>query len=144
MAELRNCRRCNKVFSYIAGIPVCPVCMKEDEKIFDEVSMYIRDNPGVPLSQVSKELNISYDKLMKYVKEGRLQIRAENGGFYKFCEKCGAMIMQGKFCKKCENHISAVLDVSKKDLQKKIEKDEKNRGDYRFLARDTDKKSSRE
>ena len=140
MAELKNCRRCNKVFSFIAGLQICPACMQEDERIFDEVSMYIRDNPGVPLSQVSKELKISYDKLIKYVKEGRLQIRAENGGYYKFCEKCGAMITTGKFCKKCEYHITAVLDVSKKNLQDKIEEGEKRKRDYRFLAHDLDSK----
>ena len=140
MAELKNCKRCNKVFSYIAGMPICPACTQEDERIFDEVSMYIRENPGVPLSHVSKELKISYDKLMKYVKEGRLQIRAENGGFYTFCEKCGAMTTQGKFCKKCEQHIATVLDVSKRNLQDKLEESEKNKRDYRFLARDSDVK----
>ncbi|MCL2060901.1 MAG: MerR family transcriptional regulator [Oscillospiraceae bacterium] len=140
MPELKNCRRCNKVFSFVAGLPICPSCTREDERIFDEVSMYIRDNPGVPLTVVSKELKISYDKLMKYVKEGRLQIRSESGAFYKFCEKCGEMIMHGKFCKKCERHISTVLDVSKKSLQDKIMESERNKGDYRFLAHDKDEK----
>ena len=138
--ELKNCRRCNKVFTYMAGLPICPACAKEDERIFDEVSEYIRENPGAPLSAVSNELNISYDKLLKYVKEGRLQIRAENGGFYRFCEKCGEMITDGKFCKHCEYHISTVLDVSKKNLLDKMEESEKLRGKYRFLARDNNKK----
>ena len=133
MSELKNCRRCNRVFPFLSGIPICPACAQEDEKIFDEVSMYIRDNPGVPLKIVSKELNISYDKLMKYVKEGRLQIRSDKGGFIQFCEKCGAMITQGKFCKRCEYHISTVLDTSKKKLLDKMEEAEKSKNDYRFI-----------
>ena len=141
MAELINCKRCNKVFTFLAGLPICPGCMQEDERIFDEVSMYLRENPGAPLSTVSKELDISYDKLMKYVKEGRLQIRADSGGYYKFCEKCGELITSGKFCKKCEQHIATVLDVSKRNLQKKIEEGEQRKRDYRFLAYDKDSKT---
>ena len=140
MSELKNCRRCNKVFLYLAGLPICPACIKEDEEIFDKVSFYIRDHPGVPLTVVSKELDISYDRLMKYVKEGRLQVRAENGEIYKFCEKCGEMITQGRFCKHCEDHISNVFDFSKRNLQNKIIESEKNKSDYRFLAHDSDEK----
>jgi len=140
MPELKNCKRCNKVFSYLAGLPICPSCAREDERIFKEVSAYIRDNPGVSLNVVAEELEISYEKLLKYVKEGRLQILAANGEYVGFCEKCGTMIMKGKFCKSCEYHISNVLDDSKRNLQKKIIEIEKNRNDYRFLALEPKKK----
>ena len=138
--ELKNCKRCNRIFTYMTGLPICPACVKEDERIFDEVSEYIRNNPGAPLSTVSKDLDISYEKLLKYVKEGRLQIRAESGGFYRFCEKCGEMIIEGKFCKHCEYRISTVLDASKKNLLDKMEENEILRSDYKFLARDIKKK----
>jgi len=140
MPELRNCRRCNKVFSYLAGLPICPDCVKEDERIFRDVSAYIRENPGVSLHDVSDKLEISYDKLIKYVKEGRLQVLASDGEFVNFCEKCGAMIKKGKFCKSCEYHISNVLDESKRNLQKKLVEIEKDRNDYRFLAHDAKKR----
>lgn len=136
MPELRNCKRCNKVFSYIGGLPICPSCTKEDEQIFDKVSLYIRDNPGVPLTVVSNELDISYDRLMKYVKEGRLQIRSANGGFIRFCEKCGAVVTSGRFCDDCEDHITTVLEVSKRNLQGKIDESSRSNSDYKFLAKD--------
>jgi hypothetical protein len=115
--------------------------MKEDEQIFEEVSVYVRDNPGVPLSVVAKELDISYDKLMKYVREGRLLVRTNNGGYAKFCEKCGEMINDGRFCPGCEDHINAVLETSKFALQSKIADYEKNKSEYRYHA--FDKKSGR-
>ena len=139
-AELKNCRRCNKIFLYMAGLPICPACAEEDEKIFELVCEFIRKNPGAPLSEVSKELEISYDKLLKYVKEGRLQIRSGNGGFYRFCEKCGEMITEGKYCDHCEYHISTVLDVSKKNLLGKMTGNDAQGSDYRFFARETIKK----
>jgi Zn finger protein HypA/HybF involved in hydrogenase expression len=139
MPELKNCRRCNKVFPFFAGLPICPACAQEDERIFREVSGYIREHPGVSLNVVSGELNISYDKLMKYVKEGRLQVLSGEGEFVSFCEKCGQMIKKGKFCQSCEYHISNVLDDSKRNLQNKLLQIEKNRSDYRFLATDPKK-----
>lgn len=132
MPELKNCRRCNKVFPYLAGLPICPACNKEDEKIFEEASMYIRDHPGVPLTVVSNELDISYDRLMKYVKEGRLQILSPKGEYIRFCENCGVAITGNRFCPSCEGHISGVLDTSKKKLQNSLEK-AKKRSDYRFI-----------
>ena len=140
MPDLKNCKRCNKVFLYTAGLPICPVCMDEDERMFKEVSLYIREHPGTPLSVVSTELQISYDKLMKYVREGRLQILASNGEYVRFCEKCGTAISKGKMCSACENHISGVLDISKKNLQKKLADAEKMSSAYRFIQSDTKKK----
>ena len=87
MPELKNCKRCNKVFPYLAGLQICQACTKEDEKIFADVSAYLRDNPGTPLSVVAEELGIGYDKLMKYVKEGRLIVRTQKGDVAHFCEK---------------------------------------------------------
>jgi len=112
----------------------------EDEKVFEKVSMYIRDNPGVHLHEVADELDIPYDTLLKYVKEGRLQIRSREGGFVSFCEKCGAMITKGRFCQSCENHISNVLDTSQRSLEGKVKEIEEKQSLYRYRASDAKKK----
>jgi hypothetical protein len=116
----------------MGGLPICPACTREDERIFEEVSAYIRDHQGVALCVVADELGISYEKLMKYVKEGRLQIRTNDGGFVMFCEKCGGMISKGKFCPKCENHITNVLEISQNSLKNKLT--EMNKSDYRYFS----------
>ena len=139
MPELRNCKRCNKVFSYVAGLPICPACVKEDERIFDEVSAYIREHPGVSLKETAAELDISYEKIMKFVREGRLQIRAANGEYVNFCEKCGAEITKGKLCESCESHITNVLDTSKKNLQGKLAEASGDRGGYHLFKSEAKK-----
>jgi len=140
MPELKNCRRCNRVFSYVGGLPICPACAKEDERLFEKVSMYIRENPGVPLNVVSEELDISFEKLMKYVREGRLQVRAPNGGFVMFCENCGAMIEKGKLCIECDRHINNVLDTSQRTLQRKLNAIEAKQAMYRYRSAEPPKK----
>ena len=134
MPELRNCKRCNKVFSYVAGLLICPACTKEDEKLFERVNMYIRDNPGAHLNVVAEELDIPYETLLKYVKEGRLQVRSADGSYVMFCEKCGTMIKQGRFCRECENRINNVLEVSQRSLQGKVHEIEERQSLYRYHA----------
>ena len=39
--NVKNCRKCGKVFNYIGGMPICPQCREELEKKFDTVKEYI-------------------------------------------------------------------------------------------------------
>jgi len=138
MAELRNCKKCNRIFSYFVGQPICPQCKKEEETLFEEVSRYVRDHPGLPLAMVAKEMDVSYDKLLKYVREGRLQVKGQDGKVVYFCEHCGEEIPSGRLCKECEDVVSKDLASSKQALMDKIEKGttsrEKNSaGGFRFL-----------
>ena len=139
MAELRNCRRCNRIFSYFVGQQICPQCQKEENTLFEEVSVYVRDHPGVPLAMVAKEMDTSYEKLLKFVKEGRLQIKDQDGKTIYFCEHCGEEVLNGKLCKSCESALSNDLENSKQSLMSKIknapsDQQAKNAaGGFRFL-----------
>ncbi|MDR1438678.1 MAG: MerR family transcriptional regulator [Clostridiales bacterium] len=145
MPELKNCRKCNRIFSYVTGPQICPSCQKEEEEIFDNVSMYVREHPGVPLTVVAKEMDVSYEKIIKYVREGRLQIKEPGGGVVKFCEKCGKEIPSGRFCKSCEAGLAKALESSKRELLDKVAGAESRPagagagGGYRFL-KDSNKK----
>ena len=125
MAELKNCRRCKRIFPYIAGVQICEVCKKEEEKLFERVWEFLRDNPGVSMAVVSEELGVPYDQLMKYIREGRLQIKAPDGSLIMFCEKCGEIIKAGKICEKCEKGLTRELQATAKDLKGKIEETQK-------------------
>ena len=135
MAELKNCRRCNKIFSYLVGPPICPQCQKEDERLFEEVSVYVREHPGVPLAMVAKEMDISYEKLLKFVREGRLQVKGHDGRVVYFCEHCGVEIPSGRFCKDCEKELTSGLSSSKQALMDQIQKEtpKKSEGGFRFV-----------
>ena len=137
MPELRNCKRCNRIFSHLVGPQICPQCQKEEDKKFEEVSLYVREHPGVPLAMVSKEMDISYEKLLKYVREGRLQVKGQDGKIVYFCERCGKELASGRLCKECEAGLSKELESSKQALMDKIQKGVPDRGKdsggYRFL-----------
>ncbi|MDR1062170.1 MAG: MerR family transcriptional regulator [Clostridiales bacterium] len=143
MPELKNCRKCNRIFSYITGPPICPNCQKEEEEIFEKVSMYIREHQDVPLTVVSKELDVSYEKILKYVREGRLQIKEPDGSILTFCEKCGKEIPSGRFCKSCEAGLAKALESSKRELLGKVTAQESKPagagGGFRFI-KDANKK----
>jgi len=127
MAELKNCRRCNRIFAFIAGMQVCQSCQMEEEKSFEMVSMYVRDHPGVSLNTVADELGLSFDVLMKYVREGRLQVRGPDGNSVNYCEKCGNELeakdahLGGRLCKSCEGGLSVDLEATRKRMAEKLE-----------------------
>lgn len=106
MPDIRNCRRCNKIFNYIGGLPICYDCKKQDEINFKRVKEYLYEHPGASLYEVSKELEISVQQIKVYLKEGRLEIVGESGNMFLECEKCGKSITTGRFCKECANEVA--------------------------------------
>ncbi|MDR1687469.1 MAG: MerR family transcriptional regulator [Clostridiales bacterium] len=97
--EIRNCPRCRKVFRYITS-PVCPDCEKEEEMLFETVVDYVRENPDSNLAAVSLATGVSAKKLLRYVREGRLEISKGMYGEVR-CEKCGVPIKKGRYCDSC-------------------------------------------
>lgn len=108
--EMRNCPRCKRIFSYINS-PICSDCEKEEEKIFESVREYIKVNPDSSLSIVSEETGVSPKKILKYVKEGKLEISKGMGlhGENK-CEQCGKPITKGKYCDTCVIKINQQVE----------------------------------
>ena len=41
--NVRNCRKCGKIFNYVSGLPICPACRDEAEKKFQVVKKFIRE-----------------------------------------------------------------------------------------------------
>jgi hypothetical protein len=40
MSNVRNCRRCGKLYNYIGGAPICSSCREKDEEDFKRVKVY--------------------------------------------------------------------------------------------------------
>ena len=121
MAELKNCKKCKRIFPYIAGVQICEACKKDEEKLFEQIWEYLRDNPGVSMPQVAEELQVPYEQLMKYVREGRIQVKSPDGKLLLFCEKCGEIIKSGRICDRCEKGLTKELQSAAKDLAVKID-----------------------
>lgn len=99
--NVRNCRSCGRLFNYVAGTPLCPVCRDKLEEKFQIVKEYIRDNPGVGMQQVSEECDVEMSVIQQWLREERLEV-TENSAIYLNCESCGQPIRSGRFCDKCK------------------------------------------
>ena len=138
--EVKNCRICGRLFNYIGGRTYyCPACNEELEKKFAVVKKYIQENPRATMKQISDDTEVTVQQLEKWVREERLAF-ADNADIGIECEKCGAMIKTGRFCKACKGNLAADLSGAvSKPTQKLPEPERKNstntKGQARFLDR---------
>lgn len=105
MAEIRNCPRCGKIFTYISR-PICNSCLDMEENEFKVVKEYIYDNPGASISEVSAATEVSVEKIMRFLREERLEISSDNNNLMLECERCGRAIKSGRFCENCKADIN--------------------------------------
>lgn len=134
--EMKNCRRCGKIFTYI-GRPVCPSCRKKEEEEFKKVKEYLYEYPGASVVQISNDLEISVRKIKAYLREGRLEIIGDEGNLLLECEKCGKSIKTGRFCEDCSNEFVKDIRSVTSDMKKPEIKEEKKKsgGAMRYLNR---------
>lgn len=104
MPDIRNCRRCGRMFNYLGGPPICLDCKNADEEVFKKVKEYLYDNPGASMSQVAMDCEVSVEKIKMFLREGRLEI-TEGSNIILECERCGKSIRTGRFCVECQNQV---------------------------------------
>jgi flagellar operon protein (TIGR03826 family) len=109
MPDVRNCRRCGKIYNYIGGQPICQICKDQDEGDFKRVKEYLYQNPGATLSEVSTVLEVSVEKIKAYLKDGRLEIVGSDSNMVLECETCGKSIKTGRYCNDCSSGLSKDL-----------------------------------
>ncbi len=145
MADIRNCKRCGRIFNYLGGQQLCYDCRNEDEKIFRKVKEYLYEHPGATISQVSMDLDVSMERIKAYLREGRLEIIDEGGNMVLECESCGKSIRTGRFCDECSRELARQLKESVRNLQSNIPGDVRRGVGLRYVktSADTDKKYDR-
>lgn len=138
--NLRNCRKCGRIFNYIMGPHICPLCREEMDKKFQEVKEYIRENRGVGIHEVAEVCDVEVPQIHQWLKEERLEL-VEGSGIALTCETCGAVITSGRYCKRCKNELvtemkSVVKPVKQEPVKQATREKEKER--MRFLQDLTD------
>lgn len=98
--EVRNCRRCGKMFIYV-GRDICPRCREEDERDFDRVREYLRHYPRADIQELHRETGVDKEKILNFLREGRLEIDRDGISSVSQCRICGRPISQGRICLKC-------------------------------------------
>lgn len=143
MPEVRNCKKCGKIFNYIGGAPICAACKQQDEEDFKRVKDYLYEYPGANLTQVSTELDVSVEKIRRFLKDGRLEIIGDDGNLVLECENCGKSIKSGRFCPDCERDLTMGLKSAagqmKAELDRQSSAGPKSFG-MRYLNKEYEKK----
>lgn len=135
--NVRNCKKCGKLFNHIAGRPICPACKEKLEETFQEVKKYIRENHMADIKEVSEACDVEPTQIQQWIREERLEFTADSPVKLP-CENCGTMIRSGKYCEKCKremaNNLSSVIEKPKLVVEerKKVQATENK---MRFLDR---------
>lgn len=144
MPDVRNCRRCGKIFTYLGGPPICTACKSSDEEDFKRVKQYLYDNSGATLSQVSNDLEISVEKIKRFLKDGRLEIVGEDGNMFLECESCGKAIKSGRLCGECEKGLANTFKAAADQMKSEIDQSNASKGGgigMRYLNKDEQKRA---
>lgn len=108
MAEIRNCPRCGRIFNYI-GRPICGQCLQDEEEEFKKVKEYIYEYPGSTISEVSQGTGVTVEKIMRFLRDERLEISSENSNLVLECERCHRPIKSGRFCEACKKELQTSI-----------------------------------
>lgn len=116
--DVKNCKRCRRLFNYIGGQPICPQCREELEKKFQEVKKYLFDNRNSTIRDVVENCDIDEGQVRQWVREERLEFSSGiDAGIV--CENCGAPISSGRFCDKCK--ASMINDLTAAGRRPEVE-----------------------
>ena len=131
--ELRNCPECGKVFTYLRT-NMCPACQKLDDDTFKTVRTFITRNPGANIITVSEQTGVNEEKVMRYIREGRISNRGIEAATSNECEVCGVLIPIGRLCKTCNEKLTAGLKKSIMEENTKEDSDTEKKGPRMYTA----------
>lgn len=103
--DVRNCRKCGRVFNYVMGPIICMRCRDEMESKFQEVKKFIREHPGVDIQTVSEECDVDKSQIYQWLREERLEL-AEGSMITLSCETCFKPIKSGRYCENCKRSLA--------------------------------------
>ena len=135
--NVKNCRKCRRIFNYVMGPILCPNCREAEEAKFQEVKKYVQENRRCGMQEVSEACDVSLNQIQQWLREERL-VLSDDSPMGIACEKCGKMIKSGRFCPECVNQmtnsfqsVSAPKQMSGSYMQPK--KDTRDGSRMRFL-----------
>lgn len=132
-----NCRKCGKLFNYIAGPKVCPMCKEALEAKFQEVKRYIQQHGRCSMNEVCEACEVDTQQIQNWIRQERLQF-SEDSPIRVACETCGTMIGSGRFCAKCRDdmarNLNNMMTKNVEELKKEPHRKPDNKNRMRFLT----------
>ena len=132
--NIKNCRKCGKVFNYVAGPPICQACKELAEKKFVEVKEFVRQNKTANMHEISANCDVEERQVEQWVREERL-VFAENSPIKIFCESCGATILTGRYCDKCKKKQANTFEAAGSRPEKSAPQQQQSSGGARMYSR---------
>lgn len=108
-SKLLNCSKCGRLFESKDGSSLCSRCNENVDDDFSKVKDYIYDHPTCSLKDVSDDTGVPTDSILKWIREGRILLSQDSA--IRFCQKCGAAIISGKYCPKCIAKLQETLKI---------------------------------
>ena len=133
--NVRNCRKCGRLFNYVSGPPICMQCREALEAKFQEVRKYIQEHAHASIPEVSEACDVSTNQIQQWLRDERLEL-CEGSGITLQCEECGASIVTGRYCEKCKANMANRLSdsIRKPEAPKpQPKKDSRDNPKMRFL-----------
>lgn len=106
--DAKNCKVCGRIF-YHHHNDICPDCIIRDEQDFQKVRLFLKEFPGSKINVVEEYTGVSSKKILKYLREERLELAEKSEDFLK-CLKCGKPITTGMYCSEC--YINFVKEIN--------------------------------
>lgn len=132
--DVRYCKNCGQIFQY-TNSPLCNKCRREMEEKFSSVKEYIRENPQAKIGEISDECDVPLPQIKRWIREERLAF-SEDSGIALRCEKCGAPILTGRYCRECKKNMTQRLSSAyPEESKKKGQKIVSGEGKMRFLGK---------
>lgn len=103
--NVKNCRKCGKMFNYAFGPIICPECTSAAEELFQTAKKYVQDNPGCDIQELAENVDCDANQVRQWIREERLQF-SDDSPIRIACESCGAMIRSGRYCDACRNNMA--------------------------------------
>ena len=107
--QVKNCRKCGRLFNYVAGPGICPNCLQAIEDKFQEVKKYIQQHGKADMKQICEDCEVDTAQLQQWIRQERLQF-SDDSPIKVSCEMCGKMISGGRFCHECKDKMARQLN----------------------------------
>jgi len=106
--NVRNCRKCGRLFNYALGPIMCPQCKEAMDAKFKEVKEYIQKHPGCGMNDVARECDVETSQIQQWLREERLEFTTDSM-VQLSCESCGTSIRSGRYCDRCKAALTSGL-----------------------------------
>ena len=126
---LANCRNCGKLYME-NEFGICVDCIRLQNEEEAKVVAYLRDVVDhASVLEIHEATGVKERVIMKMITQGRIVSGVEIS--YP-CETCGAPIIHGRLCEKCNNNIVSQI----RDIKDAAEKRDNERHGIRMYSKD--------